>query len=351
MALQIDGSLGEGGGQVLRTALALAAILEKPFEINNIRGGRKKPGLRPQHLMAVKALALLTSAHVAGAELASTRLYFEPRRPKAGIHAFDVGTAGSTGLVLQAILPALFFAKGPSQVTIAGGTHVPWSPCFHYVDEVFAPALHEMGGTVSLEMGDWGWYPKGGGRLVASVTPVAGLRAVKRDQRGKLQETRLLSAVSNLSVSIAERQRDQAVKRLEVQGHGALRVELVQGPSRGAGTLVFIKAQFENGVAGFSSLGERGKRAERVADEACCAYCDFMASESTVDNHLADQLALYMALAHGRSSFVAEITGHLLTNIGVIEQFLPVTFEVDKNTGRVCVEGAGFSASPPSPRS
>ncbi|MDY6988860.1 MAG: RNA 3'-terminal phosphate cyclase [Thermodesulfobacteriota bacterium] len=352
MALEVDGRFGEGGGQVLRTALALAAILQAPVRISNIRAGRSKQGLRPQHLMAVKALALLASAHVEGAELGSTGLYFEPGRLKGGTYSFPVGTAGSTSLVLQAILPALFFANVQSQVTVTGGTHVPWSPCFHYLERVFAPALREMGGALSLEIGSWGWYPKGGGELVAAVSPVARFHGVERSQRGRLEETRLLSAVSNLPVRIAERQRDQALRRLEAEGHSGAMVELDHGPSRGAGTLVFIGARFERGMAGFSSLGKRGKRAEKVADEACSAFAEFMDSGGAVDNYLADQLVLYMALAHGRSSFVVgRVTRHLLTNIGVIEQFLPVKFQVEKETGRVDVKGAGFSVSAPSPRS
>ncbi|MDY6838592.1 MAG: RNA 3'-terminal phosphate cyclase [Thermodesulfobacteriota bacterium] len=352
MALEIDGRFGEGGGQVLRTALSLAALLQGPLRMKNIRGGRRKQGLRPQHLMAVKALALLASAHVEGAELGSTDLYFEPGRLKGGTYTFHVGTAGSTSLVLQTLLPALFFADVPSRVTVTGGTHVPWSPCFHYLKNVFAPAVREMGGVLSLEIGNWGWYPKGGGELVASVSPIAGFHGMKRIQRGRLEEPRILSAVSNLPMSIAKRQRDQAIRGLQAEGHSGARIELVQAPSLGAGTLVFIEARFERGGGGFSSLGKRGKRAEKVADEACSAFVEFMDSQGAVDHHLADQLVLYMALAHGRSSFaVGRVTRHLLTNIGVIEQFLPVKFQVEKEPGRVGVEGAGFSVSAPSPRS
>ncbi|NVM57779.1 MAG: RNA 3'-phosphate cyclase, partial [Desulfobacterales bacterium] len=257
----------------------------------------------------------------------------------------DVGTAGSVSLVLQALMPALFLAKRPSRVTITGGTHVPWSPCFHYLNEVFVPALEEMGAVASLEIGRWGWYPKGGGRVVASVTPVAGFRALERTRRGKLQDIYVLSAVSNLPGSIGNRQRDQVLGRLGAEGYDSPRVELVEGPSPGTGTVVFIKAEFEKGVAGFTSLGEKGKPAEKVADDACSYFFEFMASEAAVDKHLADQLVLYMALAKGRSSLiVGSITTHLLTNIWVIEQFLPVKFDVDKETRRVSVEGVGISA-------
>jgi len=190
-----------------------------------------------------------------------------------------------------------------------------------------------------------GWYPKGGGRVVASVSPVGGLSAIDRTNRGDLTGIYALSAVSNLPASIVERQRDQALKGLRGQGYHATRVELVQGPSRGPGTVVFVNAKFENGAAGFTSLGRRGKPAETVADEVCSAFFKFMASGAAVDSHLADQLVLYMALAKGRSCFVAgAITEHLLTNMWVIEQFLPVAFEVDESSGVVGVEGIGLSS-------
>ncbi len=345
MALQIDGSHGEGGGQILRTAMALAGILRQPVEIHNVRSGRKKPGLRPQHLMAVKGMALITGAKVEGAEPGSMHLYFEPGQVVPGSYSLDVGTAGSTSLVLQTMIPVLLFAKRPSRVVITGGTHVPWSPSFHYLKEVFVPALQQMGGALRLDMERWGWYPKGGGKVIASISPVPQLSGVDLTWQGKLQDAYVLSAVSNLSMSIAERQRDQVLKRLRDQGGGKqLRIELLKGPSPGTGTVVFIRARFENGVAGFTSLGKRGKPAEKVADDACSDFFRFVASGAAVDDHLADQLVLYMALAKGRSSLIAgRITKHLVTNMWVIEQFLPVRFEVDEETRRVSVEGVSWS--------
>ncbi|MBW1678282.1 MAG: RNA 3'-phosphate cyclase [Deltaproteobacteria bacterium] len=341
----IDGSYGEGGGQVLRTAMALAAILQRPLEIHNIRAGRKKPGLRPQHLIAVKAMTLITAGKVEGAELGSTRLYFEPRQIVPGSYSLDVGTAGSTSLVLQTMVPALLFAKKASRVVITGGTHVPWSPCFHYLKEVFVPGLRQMGGAIRVEIERWGWYPKGGGKVIASVSPVTGLCSIDRTWRGELQDTYALSAVSNLPVSIAERQRNQVLKRYRGHGHEVPQIELLEGPSQGTGTVVFVGARFENGAVGFTSLGKRGKPAEKVADDACSDFFKFMASGAAIDDHLADQLVLYMALAKGRSSLIAgRITKHLVTNMWVIEQFLPVKFEVDVEAGRVSVEGIGFSA-------
>jgi len=345
VALKIDGSHGEGGGQILRTALALAAILQQPVEIGNIRAGRKKPGLRPQHLTAVKAMASITAGKVVGAELGSTSLSFEPLRIVPGSYSFDVGTAGSTSLVLQGMIPALLFAKEGSRVVITGGTHVPWSPCFHYVRDVLLPALKRLGGVLQLEIKRWGWYPKGGGKVIASISPATELRGIDLTWRGKLQDTYVLSAVSNLSMSIAERQRDQALKRFSDHGDEMPRTELLNGPSPGTGTVAFIGARFENVAAGFTSLGKKGKPAEKVADNACSDFFEFVASGAAVDDHLADQLVLYMTLAKGRSSLIASrITRHLATNIWVIEQFLPVKFQVDEEAGRVSVEGVGFSS-------
>ena len=342
--IEIDGRYGEGGGQILRTSLALAAITQRPVDIHHIRGGRKKPGLRPQHLMGVKAMASITSAQVKGAELGSMHLRFEPRQIKSGNYSFDVGTAGSTILVLQTMLPALFLGKGRSRVIITGGTHVPWSPCFHYLRDVFVPALEEMGGSLSLELERWGWYPKGGGKISAEISPNSCFRAIERMSRENVRHIHVLSAVSNLPMSIGERQRDQVIKRIKNRGYEATQIDPVNAPSPGTGTLVFVKPELEKATAGFTSLGKKGKRAEAVADDACSELFDFLASEAMVDVYLADQLVLYMALAKGRSSVVTErITTHLKTNIWVIEQFLPVRFEVNEMTGRISVEGIGFS--------
>jgi RNA 3'-terminal phosphate cyclase (ATP) len=340
--VKIDGRYGEGGGQILRTALTLSALLNLPVRIDNIRGNRNKPGLRPQHLAAVNALATITRARVDGAEVDSTELLFEPKGVRGGNYSFHIGTAGSTGLVLQTLIPVLLFANTCSHVQISGGTHVPWSPPFHYLQSVFLPALKSMGGQADLELLTWGWYPKGGGVVRASVCPARHLKAIRYLHRGNLTDIHALSAASNLPLHIAERQREQALKRLAYLGiMPNARIE--DPPSPGQGTALFLAVQFEGSTAGFTSLGKRGKRAEAVADDACDLFIAFLDGGGVIDRHLADQLVLYMALADGYSTFIAEsITEHLLTNIWVVEQFLQVTFTVEERTGKIGVHGSGF---------
>ncbi len=289
-------------------------------------------------------MAMITGGKIKGAEPGSMDLFFEPGQIKAGSYSFDVGTAGSTSLVLQTMIPALLFARGASKVLITGGTHVPWSPCFHYLSQVFAPALAGMGNVLTLEIERWGWYPKGGGKIKAGISPVSRLRSAEHAQRGELKEIHALSAVSNLPMSIGERQRDQLIRRFHSQGFKTPRVETVNAPSPGTGTFVFLMCNSEGGTAGFTSLGQKGKRAEAVADDACSDLFRFLASNAAVDEYLADQLILYTALAKGRSSMVTErITTHLKTSMWVVEQFLPVMFQADESKGIVSVEGVSFA--------
>ena len=331
--LEIDGNYGEGGGQILRSSLSLSAILNRPIRISSIRAGRKKPGLAPQHLTSVNAVAAITNAEVIGGQLGSQTLTFRPQEISGGNYTFDVAeirpSAGALSLVFQSVALPLSFARVPSTVTLRGGTHVPWSPTVHYLQEVFIPMAARFGFEGSIELNRWGWYPKGGGEAIAKVQPTADWHGVQLGHREKLQAIHGISAVSNLPEHIINRQHNQIEKRL-ARFDSRVNIERVKGESIGQGTLVFLKAEFENVQAGFSALGARGKRAEGVADEACQALADFLKSDAAIEPDLADQLVLPMALAKGESRFTtSQITRHLTTNIWLVQQFLPVQFEVN----------------------
>ncbi|MGC2425279.1 MAG: RNA 3'-terminal phosphate cyclase [Nitrospirota bacterium] len=327
--LNIPGSYGEGGGQMLRTSLSLSAWLGIPFKISGIRIKRPKPGLKPQHLTALLAAAEITHAEVQGAAIGSTEVAFIPGNPRPGKYIFDVspggspgGSAGSAMLIMQTLLPALAMCAGRSLIRISGGTHVAWSPPFHFIERSFLYSLSKMGLRTTLDIKRWGFYPKGGGEIEAEIFP-SKLTPVGLMDRGKLLNLKIISAVANLPDHIARRQADAALSVIRAHGLDA-EIELLRADSIGQGTFIYIDAEFENIKTGFSALGERGKRAETVGREAVKSLIDYVDSKGCVEKHLADQLLLYMALTGGRCTLnVQEITSHLITNAWVIRQFLP----------------------------
>jgi len=346
--IKIDGSHGEGGGQILRSTLTLSAVLGRPVEIFNIRVGRKKPGLQPQHLTGVRAVAKICNGKLEGDELLSQRIIFTPGKIRSGDYEFDVmkikSSAGSTGMIFQQIAPVLAFGKGPSNVILKGGTHTEMAPPIDYLQEVFLPTVAKMGFQANLDVERWGWFPIGQGIVKATMDPVKDkLKTIELNKRGKLKRIFGVSLVSRLPLLIAERERDHALSILrgnrEVHSQvSEPQIEIKEVPSLGTGNAFFLAAEFENSIAGFSSLGKIGKRAEKVAEEAVSEFIKFYKSDACIEKHLADQLILYMALAEGGSSFtVPEISSHILTNIWVMEQFLPVKFKIEGN--RVEVKG------------
>ena len=338
--ITIDGSYGEGGGQVLRTALALSALLGEPVRIENIRAKRPNPGLQAQHLTGVFAIAEVCEAKLEGAELGSMELTFIPRRkPKPGAYFFDVakarkgGSAGATTLVLQTLLFPLVKAPGTSKLVIKGGTHVAWSPPFHYVKHVLFPTLARMGIEVRADIERWGWYPIGGGEIRVTVRGGADVRGIDLTERGPLKRLWGISAYSNLPDHIGVRQKERTIQLLRRYDLDA-EIKVIKAPSPGKGTCVFLVAEFANAVASFTALGERGKRAEKVAEEAVTEFLSYLKSGAALDKHLADQLILPMALADTPSAFTTcEVTRHLLTNVWVVEQFLGQRFEVEGEEG------------------
>ena len=339
--LTIDGSYGEGGGQILRTALALSAITGQPVRIENIRARRRNPGLQAQHLTGVLAIAEICGARLQGAELGSRELVFVPRRePQAGAYQFDVakarkgGSAGAVTLILQTVLIPLALARGVSRLVLKGGTHVAWSPPYHYVEHVLLPTLARMGIEAEVRIERWGWYPIGGGEVRVTIYGGSRIQGIEVTERGRIERVWGISAYSNLPEHIGERQRNRAVSILRRKGLDP-RIRIVKAPSPGKGTCVFLVAESENALAGFTALGERGKRAEKVAEEAAGEFLRYLESGAALDRHLADQLILPLALAESPGAFTTcEVTRHLTTNVWVVEQFLGRRFEVQGEEGR-----------------
>jgi RNA 3'-terminal phosphate cyclase (ATP) len=343
--IEIDGSLGEGGGQILRTALALALVTGKAIKIEKIRAQRAKPGLMPQHLKAVEAAAAVGNARVEGAHLQSSYLVFEPQKIHSGKFHFDVGTAGSTPLILQTIFLPLSFSQTASSVTLIGGTHVPWSPCFHYLDLHWLNYMRQIGFTAELKLELAGFYPHGGGRMHADIQPAKALAPLRLTERGALKTIRGISAVANLGRSVAERQKLQALKRLKDECED-IEIEVIQMPSLFRSTMLLLIATFESSNCCFFGIGELGKRAERVADEAVDQLRQFVATDGVVDHYLADQLILPLALAPGFSELKTDkLTQHLVTNANVIRMFLPVDIRFRgelEHSGTVRIAGTGL---------
>jgi RNA 3'-terminal phosphate cyclase (ATP) len=333
--LAIDGAMGEGGGQVLRTALSLALLTGRAFHMTRIRANRDRPGLRPQHLAAVQAAAQVCGAQLSGDRVGSGEITFQPGPVRPGDYRFDIGTAGATSLVLQTILLPLAMADGNSSVIIHGGTHVPWSPCFHYLDWQWRPMLDRLGIPFNLDMPLAGFYPRGGGELLARIPGGARPTGLTLTERGALRGIRGLSAVAKLPLEIAERQRDQALHRLQAMlPEISPALTIAELPSHTPGTLLLLLAEFDAGQACSFALGARGKRAERVADEAVHDLAGVLHGDAPIDPWLADQLLLPLALADGPSAVrTAVATSHLLTNADVIRLFLPVNIRVDGLAG------------------
>jgi RNA 3'-terminal phosphate cyclase (ATP) len=320
----LDGSRGEGGGQILRTALTLSLLTGQSFRLVKIRANRDKPGLRPQHQKAVQAAVELGHASVAGGGVGARELIFWPKPYEARDLSIDIGTAGSTGLVLQTLhLPLALRTEVPTRLVLAGGTYNPMAPPFSFLDATWRAYMAAFGMPLSLSMSAAGFYPRGGGQLEASIEP-ATLRPFVQTDRGPLRRLHGIAGVANLAEDIARRMRDHAVDRLREHGIDA-EIELAGWVSPGQGAAISLTAEHEGTVpATFVGLGERGKPAETVADEAVAGLLAFEAVEqAAVDPHSADQILLPLAFAPGRSEFtVSAITEHLRTNAETIRAFL-----------------------------
>ncbi len=344
--VELDGSEGEGGGQLLRSALSLSLITQTPFRITKIRARRTPPGLRPQHLACVRGAEAVSGGVAEGAAVGASELTFQPAPVKPGKYLLEVGTAGSTPLLFQCLYFPLALAGG-GELRLLGGTHLPHSPVYHYLPWVWAPAMLAFGLGCDLSLRHAGFYPEGGGEFRATVLPPGEPPTlVELPARGTLRDVDVTSFVAGLPFDIAERESKAATSALLRSGIFAEAENFPLPTTRSQGTFIFVRLHFENTIAGFTALGEKGKRAEDVAEDVAAQVSAFMASAGALDQHLADQLLLPAGLlAAGRlgpaapavTRFTTErVTDHLTSHALILERFLPVKIEIAP-TGEVSV--------------
>ncbi|MEX1362781.1 MAG: RNA 3'-terminal phosphate cyclase [Nannocystaceae bacterium] len=317
----VDGSQGEGGGQILRSSLALSLITGVPLRMHDIRARRAKPGLMRQHLTAVRAAAAVGQAEVQGDGLRSTELSFVPGTVRAGEHHFVVGTAGSTTLVLQTVLWPLLLAPGRSRLVIEGGTHNPMAPTFDFLERSLLPALRRLGAQLELRLERAGFYPAGGGRMVVEIAGGRPLSPARWEQRGEVRRRRATAKVSALSVSIARRELAIVGQRL---GWSPSELQVQRVRSSGPGNVLDLELEHEGGTTVVTSFGQKGISAEQVAEEAAQRLEGFLHAQVPVDEHLADQLLIPLALARGGGFRTVAPTLHTRSNAALIERWLPV---------------------------
>jgi RNA 3'-terminal phosphate cyclase (ATP) len=329
--LEIDGAYGEGGGQLLRMAAALAAITGRAIRVRCIRARRDKPGLAPQHLAALRAVAALSAARSAGLELRSDTVELAPGGIAGGRHRFDVGTAGSVTLVMQALLPVMIAGGAPCTATIAGGTDVRAAPPLDYFGEVLLPLVRRMGADARLTVRRRGYYPRGGGEVELAVAPGKGIQPLELAHRGEVGRVAGVAHVANLPDHIAARMRSSVLDRLDPAMRARAAIEThVLGPeaANGPGGAIVAWASAEHTILGAGRVAERGLLAEALGEAVGEALAADLASGATLDLHAADQMLIYLALARGGAFATRELTSHAHTAIWLIEQFLPVRFEI-----------------------
>ncbi|HEX8494314.1 MAG TPA: RNA 3'-terminal phosphate cyclase [Pyrinomonadaceae bacterium] len=325
--LTIDGSFGEGGGQIIRSSLALSLITGKPFRVYNVRARRDKPGLKRQHLTAVNAAAEIGRAQVDGARVGASEFTFVPGEVVPGEYAFDIGTAGSTTLVLQTVLPPLMTANAPSLLKLEGGTHNVHAPPFEFLEKTFLPLVNRTGPRVTIELERYGFYPPGGGRFNVYIEPAAHLQPLHLIERGKILAERARALVVNLPPSIGEREL-MVVRELLNWQDEQLRVE-TSNNAYSPGNVLTIEIESAQLTEVITGMGERGVRAEVVAQRAVAETQSYLETNAPVGEHLADQLLIPLALAGGGSYLTGPLSLHTTTNIEIIRKFLPVEIMVD----------------------
>ncbi len=340
--VNIDGSQGEGGGQTLRSSLALSLVTGRPVVIDNIRAGRGKPGLMRQHLTAVQAATQVGDADVRGAEIGSRTLSFAPKAIRAGSYRFGVGSAGSTTLVLQTILPALALADGPSEVVLEGGTHNTWAPPFQFLERAYLPLVNRMGPRVSVTLERHGFYPVGGGRSTVHIEPAGVLEGFDLVERGDVRSRSVCALVANLPASIGEREVREILRRMSWPADAG---QVIDVPASGPGNVVHIEIESENVTEVFTGFGRLGAKAEHVAGEAWHEARNYLSSDAAIGPYLADQVLPLLGISawQGRETGTGggrfrtgPLTRHATTQIETLQEFLElrISTSMADNHGR-----------------
>ena len=335
--ITLDGSQGEGGGQILRTALSLSAITQQAFRIEHIRAKRKKPGLLRQHLTAVLAAARVSNAQVLGAELGSGELEFVPQQIQPGHYEFAIGSAGSTGLVLQTLLPILMRAPAPSTLVLEGGTHNPLAPPFDFLQRAFLPLLARMGVAVQVNLIRPGFFPAGGGRMEIAIAPAQSLQRLQLLTRGKARRISAHAYIAAIPLHVAER--ELAVVKKKLQPRDADLHVRGLGNDYGPGNMLAVTVESEQLTEVFCGFGAHGVSAEAVAADVCRQAQRYLSGTAAVDEYLADQLLLPFAMAGAGAFTTTTLSAHTETNLQVIQRFLdlPITVQAIDDGYRIGV--------------
>ena len=326
--IALDGSLGEGGGQILRSALAMSLATRTPFRIEHIRAGRRRPGLMRQHLTAVNAAVEVGRAGVKGNRIGSTDLLFAPETVGAGRYHFAVGTAGSATLVLQTVLPALLTAKAPSELVLEGGTHNPYAPPFDFLEKAFLPVINRMGPNVTAELERPGFYPAGGGKFRVCINPSGRIARHDLTERGDVVRHEAIAMLAQLPRNIGAREVSALRQKLSWPD-SAFRIKEVRG-SVGPGNIVIAIVESRNVTEVFTGFGQRGVPAEHVAEAVVKPVREYLASGVPVGRYLADQLMIPMVLAGGGQFVTLPLSRHATTNIDVLQKFVDLDVSVTK---------------------
>lgn len=334
--ITIDGSAGEGGGQILRSSLALSAITGEAIRITNVRGKRSKPGLLRQHLTALKATTEVCGGKALGAELGSDEISLKPGSIRDGNYDFSVGSAGSAMLVLQTVVPILLHADAPSIVTVSGGTHNMAAPPFDFFKECYEPALRRMGFDIDAEIKSWGFYPAGGGKVVVRIRPTKERKPFDQAERGAEKDRSVESIVSNIRGKVAQRELATAADMLGFED-SQCRVTARRSP--GPGNVLIGRLHYDWGATLFCQFGRKGVTAEQVGRDLVREMQRYLTSGAAIDEYLADQLMLPMALGAGGAFSTVAPSLHSQTNAGIIERFtgLAIRF-VEAGEGRFMCE-------------